>query len=74
MSALLSESETKRIMCETVPLTLFSFPLLDGCRPTNCVDFTEMVSVRLLLFMLLYHDVYFTLAISAVHKANSVKC
>jgi hypothetical protein len=48
--ALLSENEIKYIMYETVCLTPFSFPLLDGRRPTNCVDFTEMVLVRMLLF------------------------
>jgi len=40
MIPLLSENEIKYIMHATVCLTPFSFPSLDGRRPTNYVDFT----------------------------------
>jgi len=58
-------------MRRSVRLTPFSFPLLDGLRPTNCVDFTEMVSVRMLLFQPLCHITFFTLAVSVIYKTIS---
>jgi hypothetical protein len=49
MIRLLSQNEIKYIMYGTVCLAPFSFPSLDGRRPTNYVDFTEMVLVGMLV-------------------------
>ena len=58
-------------VCLSVSLTPFSFPLLDGLRPKNCVDFTEMVYVRILLFKWLCHNIFCTLAINVIYKTIS---
>ena len=58
-------------MSRSVCLTPFSFPFLDGLKQTNCVEFTEMVSVRILLFQPLCHITFFTLAVTVIYKTIS---
>lgn len=73
MIPLLSENEIKYIMHRTVCLTPFSFPSLDGRRPTNYVDFTETVLVTMLLFKPLCHIIFFTLEINVTDTTISSK-
>lgn len=72
MIPLLSERAIRYIMYETVRLCLtpFSFPALDGRRPKNCEDFTEMVVVRLLVFMSQCHNIFFTMQINVIYTTN----